>query len=179
MTAVFLLGILVGLDNLEVGAGIGLVPMRTARRVGIALSCFVCETGMPLLGLAFGHRLRALAGAWAEGIGIAVLALCGLVILVVALREEGSEKLAEGSFALIGLPIALSFDNLAAGVGLGSLGHPVVASALVLGGVSGSLCALGLFAGGWLRRWIPRRAELLAGLYLLGLAAFRLVRELG
>jgi manganese efflux pump family protein len=179
MTAVFLLGILVGLDNLEVGAGIGLVPMRTARRLGIALSCFVCETGMPLLGLALGHRLRGLAGAWAEGIGIAVLALCGLVILVLALREEGAESLAEGSFALVGLPLALSFDNLAAGVGLGSLGHPVVASALILGGVSGSLCALGLFAGGWLRRWIPKRAELLAGLYLLGLAAFRLVRDLG
>lgn len=178
MGAVFLLGIFVGLDNLEVGAGIGLVPMRTTRRWAIALACFLCETGMPLLGLALGRQLRELAGAWAEGIGIAVLAICGLVILAVALREDGAEELAEGTFALVGLPLALSLDNLAAGVGLGSLGHPVIASALVLGGVSGSLCALGLFAGGWLRRWVPKRAELLAGLYLLGLAAFRLLRDL-
>ena len=179
MGAVFLLGILVGLDNLEAGAGIGLIPMRAARRWGIALACFLCETGMPLLGLTLGSRLREEAGAWAEGIGIGVLALCGIVILAVALREKGAETLAEGSFALFGLPLALSFDNLAAGVGLGSLGHPVVASALVLGGVSGSLCALGLFAGGWLRRWVPKRAELLAGIYLLGLAAFRLLKDLG
>jgi putative Mn2+ efflux pump MntP len=177
MGAVFLLGLLVGLDNLEVGAGLGLVPMRAARRWAIAGACFLCETGMPLLGLALGRRLRDLSGAWAEGIGIAVLALCGLTILTLALREEGAERLAEGSFALVGLPLSLSLDNLAAGLGLGSLGHPVVASALVLGGVSGSLCALGLFAGGWLRRFVPRKAELLAGLYLLGLAVFRLVRD--
>jgi putative Mn2+ efflux pump MntP len=178
MVAVFLLGLLVGLDNLEVGAGIGLVPMRAQRRWAIAGVCFLCETGMPLIGLLLGNRLRGLAGPWAEGIGIAVLALCGLAILLMALREGGTEKLAEGSFALVGLPLSLSLDNLAAGVGLGSLGHPVVLSALILGGVSGSLCALGLFAGGWLRRWVPERAELLAGVYLLGLAAFRLLRDL-
>jgi putative Mn2+ efflux pump MntP len=160
MVAVFLLGLLVGLDNLEVGAGIGLVPMRVQRRWAIAGVCFLCETGMPLIGLLLGNRLR------------------GLAILLMALREGGTEKLAEGSFALVGLPLSLSLDNLAAGVGLGSLGHPVVLSALILGGVSGSLCALGLFAGGWLRRWVPERAELLAGVYLLALAAFRLLRDL-
>jgi putative Mn2+ efflux pump MntP len=178
MGAVFLLGLLVGLDNLEVGVGIGLVPMRAGRRWAIAGVCFLCETGMPLIGLALGSRLRDWAGAWAEGIGIAVLALCGLAILVTALRKGGAESLAEGSFALVGLPLSLSLDNLAAGLGLGSLGHPVIASAFVLGGMSGSLCALGLFASGWLRRWVPERAELLAGVYLLGLAAFRLLRDL-
>jgi putative Mn2+ efflux pump MntP len=178
MGAVFLLGLLVGLDNLEVGAGLGLVPMRAGRRWAIAAACFLCETGMPLLGLALGRRLRDLSGAWAEGLGIAVLALCGVTILTLALREGSAERLAEGSFALVGLPLSLSLDNLAAGLGLGSLGHPVVASALVLGGVSGSLCALGLFAGGWLRRFVPQKAELLAGLYLLGLAVFRLVRDI-
>jgi putative Mn2+ efflux pump MntP len=178
MGAVFLLGLLVGVDNLEVGAGLGLAGMRTRRLWAIAAMCFLCETGMPLIGLALGRQLRDLAGAWAEGVGIAVLALCGLTILIVALREGGPEKLAEGSFALVGLPLSLSLDNLAAGVGLGSLGYPVVVSALVLGGVSGSLCTVGLFAGRWLRGWVPARAELLAGVYLLGLAAFRLLRDL-
>lgn len=174
MTAVFLLGLLVGLDNLQVGAGLGLVRMSPARRWAFAGVFALCETVMPLVGLALGQAARARAGAWADGLGIAVLALCGILIVVFSLRNE-EESLAESRFALAGLPLSLSLDNLAAGVGLGSLGFPVIASALILGLVSGSLCALGLFAGAYLRRWVPKRAELWSGVYLLALAAIRLV----
>jgi putative Mn2+ efflux pump MntP len=174
MTAVFLLGLLVGLDNLQVGAGLGLVRMSPARRWAFAGVFALCETVMPLVGLTLGQVARARAGAWADGLGIAVLALCGILIVVFSLRNE-EESLAESRFALAGLPLSLSLDNLAAGVGLGSLGFPVIASALILGLVSGSLCALGLFAGAYLRRWVPKRAELWSGVYLLALAAIRLM----
>jgi putative Mn2+ efflux pump MntP len=182
MMTVFLLGLLVGLDNLQVGAALGLVRMSAGRRWAFAGAFALCETAMPLAGLALGRSVVTLAGAWAEGIGIAVLALCGLLIIALALRgeeaAEETERRIGSSLALAGLPLSLSFDNLAAGVGLGSLGFPVIASALVIGGVSGSLCALGLFAGAWLRRWVPRRAELWSGVYLLILAAGRLVEDL-
>ena len=178
MTAVFLLGLLVGLDNLQVGAGLGLVRMSAGRRWAFAGLFALCETVMPLVGLGLGQAARARAGAWADGIGIAVLALCGILIVAFALREgrDGdNESLAESRLALAGLPLSLSLDNLAAGVGLGSLGFPVIASALILGLVSGSLCALGLFVGARLRRWVPKRAELWSGVYLLALAAIRLL----
>jgi putative Mn2+ efflux pump MntP len=179
MTAVFLLGLLVGLDNLQVGTGLGLVRMTSARRWAFAGVFALCETVMPLVGLALGQAARARAGAWADGIGIAVLALCGILIIVFALRGghdgEDAEELVGSRLALAGLPLSLSFDNLAAGVGLGSLGFPVIGSALILGLVSGSLCALGLFAGARLRRWVPERAELWSGIYLLALAAIRLL----
>lgn len=175
MTAVFLLGLLVGLDNLQVGAGLGLVRMTSARRWAFAGVFALCETLMPLVGLALGQAARARAGAWADGIGIAVLALCGLLIVIFSLREGDEESFAGSRLALAGLPLSLSLDNLAAGVGLGSLGFPVIASALILGLVSGSLCALGLFVGARLRRWVPKRAELWSGVYLLALAAIRLL----
>jgi len=173
MAAVLLLGVLVGLDNLQVGAGLGLVRMSTARRWAFAGAFAFCETVMPLVGLALGRNIVRFAGSWAEGIGIAVMALCGLLIVILSLR--GEEEEASSSLALAGLPLSLSLDNLAAGVGLGSLGFPVVASALIIGIVSGSLCALGLFSGAWLRRWVPRRAELWSGVYLMALAVLRLV----
>jgi len=175
MTAVFLLGILVGLDNFQVGAGLGLVRMSPARRWAFAAVFALCETAMPLAGLALGRAVSNVAGPWAEGIGIAVLGICGLLIVLLSLRGKEVEALAGGGFALAGLPLSLSFDNLAAGVGLGSLGFPVIASALIIGLVSGSLCAVGLFAGARLRRWIPERAELWSGVYLLALAAVRLL----
>jgi putative Mn2+ efflux pump MntP len=178
MGAVFFLGLLVGLDNLQVGAALGLARMSTARRWAFAGAFAFWETAMPLLGLALGHAARARVGPWAEELGIAVLGICGMLILVMALRggdEAGEEGFAGSRLALAGLPLTLSFDNLAAGVGLGSLGFPVIASALILGLVSGSLCALGLFAGAYLRRWVPARPELLSGAFLLILAAFRLL----
>ena len=176
MTAVFVLGLLVGLDNLQVGAALGLVRMSAARRWAFAGAFAFCETAMPLAGLALGQAARARAGEWADAIGIAVLALCGLLIVVLALRGGGdAEELAGSRLSLAGLPLSLSFDNLAAGVGLGSLGFPVIASALIIGLVSGSLCALGLFAGERLRRWVPKRAELWSGVYLLALAVIRLL----
>jgi manganese efflux pump family protein len=176
ISAVFLLGLLVGLDNLQVGAGLGLVRMTSARRWAFAGVFAFCETFMPLVGLALGQVARSRAGVWADAIGIGVLALCGLLIIVLSLRgSEDAEELVGSRLALAGLPLSLSFDNLAAGVGLGSLGFPVVASALILGLVSGSLCALGLFAGARLRRWVPKRAELWSGVYLLALAAVRLL----
>ncbi len=180
MTAVFLLGLLVGLDNLQVGAALGLVRMSTARRWAFAGAFAFWETAMPLIGLALGHAARARVGPWAEELGIAVLGICGVLIIVMALRggpegDEAEESFAGSRLALAGLPLSLSFDNLAAGVGLGSLGFPVIASALILGLVSGSLCALGLFAGAYFRRWVPARPELLSGAFLLVLAAFRLL----
>ncbi len=180
MAAVLLLGFLVGLDNLQVGAALGMVRMSTARRWAFAGAFALCETAMPLAGLALGRKVATVAGPWAEGIGVAVLALCGLLIVVLSLRGEDAEEAVAstrggGFLALAGLPISLSFDNLAAGLGLGSLGFPVIASALTIGLISGSLCALGLFSGAWLRRWVPRRAELWSGVYMMVLAVARLV----
>lgn len=175
MKTVLLLGLLVGLDNLQVGAALGLVPSRARRRWLLALAFGVCETGMPLAGLALGGWVQRLAGAWADGIGAAVLALCGAVIVVSALRGGEDAAAMDGRLAWIGLPISLSLDNLFAGVGLGSLGYPVIVSALVIGLVSSCLCLLGLLGGAWIARWVPERAEILGGVYLIGLAVFRLL----
>lgn len=178
MTAVFLLGLLVGLDNLQVGAALGLVRMSAARRWAFAGAFAFWETAMPLAGLGLGAAARDRVGPWAEALGVAVLGLCGLLILLAALRgtaEDAEESFAGSRLTLAGLPLSLSFDNLAAGVGLGSLGFPVVGSALVLGLVSGSLCAFGLFAGARLQRWMPARPELLSGSFLLILAVARLL----
>ena len=176
MTAIFLLGLLVGLDNLQVGAALGLLRMSSALRWAFAAAFAFWETAMPLAGLALGQAARARADPWGERFGIAVLGICGLLLIIMALRgatEDVDERFAGSRIALAGIPLSLSFDNLAAGVGLGSFGFPVIASALILGSVSGSLCALGLFGGAHLRRWAPARPELISGAFLMILAAVR------
>jgi manganese efflux pump family protein len=180
---VLFLGLLAGLDNLQVGAGLGLVRMERARRLTLAGSFLLCETAMPLAGFALGSLVQRLAGPLAEGIGTLVLALCGGLITFAALREQKeeekrSERLGSGWLLLIVLPVSLSFDNLFVGLGLGSLGYPVVVSSLLIGGVSGGLGCVGLFTGARVRRFLPEWAELLSGAYLVALAAFRFWKDL-
>ncbi len=82
-----------------------------------------------------------------------------------------------GSLALVVLPLSLSLDNLAAGVGL---------ERWVSGGGVGAAdrpgerlnVRPGPLRGRVAGRWVPRPAELWSGVYLLALAAFRLVRDL-
>jgi putative Mn2+ efflux pump MntP len=182
IVSLLVLGLLAGVDNLQVGAGLGLAGLRPARRLALGAAFMVCETGMPLVGLALGRLVERVAGPWAEGIGTLVLALCGGLIAAAALRshpgnDDQVERFAAGPLALVVLPVSLSFDNLFVGLGLGSLGYPVVLSALAIGGISGGLGCLGLFTGARLRRWLPARAEiaeLWSGAYLVVLAAFRL-----
>jgi putative Mn2+ efflux pump MntP len=176
VAGLLLFGLLSGLDNLHVSAALGASGMPRRRLVALAAAFAACEAGMPLIGLAAGSLLhRTIDGL--EMAGPLVLLGCGAVILVQALRE-GPEPEDVGGGWLFALPLALSFDNLLAGVGLGSAGYPVVVSALVVGGVSGGMCLSGLFFGAWLGRWIPGRAEVLSGAVLVAMGLVNLARSL-
>ena len=187
MGAVALIGLLAGLDNLQVGAALGCAGMRRGRRWGFALVSGLCETLMPLLGLALGrqmqHAIAVRFGAAAGpqgGPGVAALIAlvvggCGGAILFQALRDGDAAAIADSRFAVFGLPVTLSFDNLFAGIGLGSLGYPVLLSAAVVGAVSSGLCLIGLFGGALVRGWSPRWAPVASGLCLVALAVARLL----
>ena len=174
MGSVILLGLLVGLDNLQVGGALGLAGMKPRRRWVAAAAFALCETLMPLIGLTLGQGVRQIMGVTAEWLGIGALWVCGVLILVASRREGGnSSQLANRSATLWLLPISLSFDNLVAGIGLGALGYPILTSALVIGALSGGLCAVGLFAGDRAHGWIPEQAGALSGLFFIALAALK------
>jgi putative Mn2+ efflux pump MntP len=177
MSAILLLGLVLGLDNLQVGAALGMLRVSRSRRWAIALAFGVCETVMPLLGLLLGRWFGEHLGALTELFGTVVLALAGLLIILMSWLERDASEAAGSGLALLGLPVSLSLDNLLAGMGLGALGHPVLVSALTIGAMSTSLCALGLFSGSWLRQWIPGRAELVGGMGLLVLSLLRLLES--
>ena len=187
MAALLTLAVLVGLDNLQVAAALGLAPIPAGRRLRLAVAFGLCEGLMPLLGLTLGHGLhrasRPLAGgggggcwwpaaspSWCspcasrgrtradEAAGGATSAACGRAWL-------------RSRCLLYGLPLSLSLDNLLAGVALGTLGYPLLLSAAVVGATSTALCLLGLFATARLARWLPGESGAWSGgfLVLLGL----------
>lgn len=162
MIAFALLGVIAGLDNLQVAVAVSMTPLTTRWRFAVAFA--VCEIVSPMLG-AMGVR--------SLGFDVAplVVAACGLAIIGFALTERGVAPLVNSRWAVIGLPLSLSFDNLLLGAGAGAAGISPLAAAATIGCVSASMALLGIAAGARLRRWIPEKIEIVSGVYLVAIAA--------
>ena len=87
MTALLLLAVALGLDNLAAAVGIGVGGVDRGTRVRIAVVFGLFEAGMPVLGLLLGHGLADTAGQAARWLGGVALVAFGVVGLVRAWRE--------------------------------------------------------------------------------------------
>jgi putative Mn2+ efflux pump MntP len=169
MTPTVILGLVTGSDNLYFGAAWGLLPMSTRRRAAFALAFGAAELGMTLAGYALGTG--ELAGSLA-------IALTGVLVLAGCARRADLARLSGHPAALVVLPLALAFDNLASGAALGGLGGSPISAALGAGLVSAAMAAVGLFSAGAIARRLPRVAVPLAGALLVVLAVHRAVETL-
>jgi putative Mn2+ efflux pump MntP len=179
MNATVVLGLITGSDNLYLGAAWGSLPMSAGRRAAFALAFGAAELGMTLVGHALGAGTGAFAGALAVAlIGGLAIALTAALVLVGHARRADLARLSAHPAALVAVPLALSFDNLASGAALGGLGGSPVAAALGAGLVSAAIAAIGLFAAGAVAPRLPRVAVPLAGAAMLVLVAHRVVEAL-
>lgn len=173
MITIIILGVLVGLDNLQLASAIGLAGLDSKRRLLLVVAFVFFEVSMPLLGMLIGHRLNSDFEFVAEILGPVILIALGLYIVIKEFFEkEGEEKksVINKGWLLLMLPLVMSFDNLIAGIGLGTSGYPVISTSIVVGLCAGSMCLIGLFIGEKLRKLIPANLEMLSGFYFIGLA---------
>ena len=172
MLRIILLGVLAGLDNLQVAAAISMTPLTRTRRALFALAFCACEISTPLIGLLMMNAVRVRFGHWIDRVAPLILVACGVVIIYLALRDNDQlEKLVNNKWTLVGLPLSLSFDNLLIGISLGTFGYPLPLAAMTVGSVSACMCLVGIAGGARIRRWIPAHAELISGFYLIAIAA--------
>jgi putative Mn2+ efflux pump MntP len=172
MLQIILLGVLAGLDNVQVAAAISMAPLTRSRRILFAVAFCLCEIATPLLGLLLVGSLRGHFGTWVDRAAPLILVTCGAVIIFLALRDRDElEKLVNNRWTVVGLPLSLSLDNLLIGISLGTFGYPLPLAAATIGCVSALMCVCGIAGGARLRRWIPEYAEIVSGVYLIVLAA--------
>lgn len=170
MTTLLLLGLALGLDSFRVSLGLGGLRLSRTRRRLIALSFGVCDGAAPLVGLVLGRSLVPSVGAWTEYVAPLAIGGYGLYVIYVARRRGESEREAKGAWVVLGLPLALSLDNFAAGVGLGLLQFPALLSASIIGATSGLMSLAGLHLGDALARRLPFNTDLAGGVALVLLA---------
>ena len=160
------LGFVLSLDNFRVSIVLGTVPFGVRRVVQVALMFGLWDGVMPLVGLLLGGYVGESIGPVAEIAGSIALGGYGLYLLVSALRNSEPDEL-DHPWALFGIPLSLSLDNLLAGASLGLLGFSPVFSATVFGATTAVMSVVGLFLGRALGRLIRIRADLLSGVALI------------
>jgi putative Mn2+ efflux pump MntP len=90
----------------------------------------------------------------------------GLYLLIGALRNPEPDEI-DHPWALFGIPLSLSLDNLLAGAGLGLLGFAPWISATAFGLTTAVMSLVGLHVGRAAARLIRIRSDLLSGVALI------------
>ncbi len=163
---VLVLGFVLSLDNFRVSIVLGTVPFSMKRAVQVALTFGLWDAIMPLVGLLIGNQIGEAVGDVADLVGAAALGAYGLYLVVSALRNPEPDEL-DHPWALFGIPLTLSLDNLFAGASLGILGLSPWFSAGVFGVITAVMSLVGLQLGRAAAGLIRIRPDLLAGVTLI------------
>jgi putative Mn2+ efflux pump MntP len=163
---VLVLGFVLSLDNFRISIALGTVPFSMKRAVQVALTFGLWDAIMPLVGLLIGNQIGEAVGGVADLVGAVALGAYGLYLLVSALRNPEPDEL-DHPWALFGIPLTLSLDNLFAGASLGILGLSPWFSAAVFGVITAVMSLVGLQLGRAAAGLIRIRPDLLAGVTLI------------
>ena len=169
LVELLVLGFTLSLDNFRASIALGTLPFSHGRAVQIALTFGLWDGLAPLAGGLLGTYLGEAIEPIADYVGPAVMGAYGLYLLVHALRTAAPEEL-DHPWALFGIPLSLSLDNLIAGTSLGLLGVSPLLSAAVFAAITALMSFVGLRLGRAVGRLIPIRADLVSGIALVIMA---------
>src|SRR5215208_4240409 len=144
--SLLILGFTLSLDNFRTSIALGGLRLTWRRSVQVALVFGLCDGLAPLVGILVGHYWSETIGSTAEYVGAIGLGLYGLFLVVKAWRTEAPEQL-DRPWAVFGLIVPLSADNVVAGTSLGLLGFSPWLAPLVFGVMTALMALVGLQIG--------------------------------
>jgi putative Mn2+ efflux pump MntP len=164
-----ILGITLSLDNFRTAIALGGLRLTRRHAVEVALVFGFWDMVAPLVGILGGDYFAHTIGSTAEYVGAIVLAAYGLYLLVQAWRTPAPEEL-DQRWALFGLPLPLSVDNVVAGTSLGLLGFSPWLAPPLFGAITALMTFIGLELGRAAAHFIRVRSDLLTGVALVMMA---------
>ena len=152
--------------SVTAGMALGKVTARQRRKVALYFGTF--QGGMPVIGWLAGQSVRRYMAALDHWIAFGLLLAIGLKMLLDSLRGRrlpDPEEVLRPTRMLL-LSMATSVDALAVGVTFAMLGVEIWAACLVIGIVTGVLCAVGIEIGEHGGARLGRSAQVLGGALL-------------
>jgi manganese efflux pump family protein len=170
-----IIGFTLGLDNFRTAIVLGGLRLSWRRAARVALVFGFWDALAPLVGILGGDYFAEAIGSTAEYVGAAVLAAYGVYLIVEASRTPPPDGMDE-RWALFGLPLPLSLDNIVAGTSLGLLGFSPWLAPPLFGVTTALMTFVGLQLGRVAAGLIRIRSDLLTG---VGLVIMGLLLGLG
>jgi len=177
--SLIIVGFALSLDNFRTAVVLGVGRFGWKRAVQISLTFGFWDGVAPLVGILIGDYLGEKIGSTADYIGAATLAAYGVYLIAEALRTPAPEEGLDYKFALFGLPVPLSVDNVVAGTSLGLLGYSPWLAPPLFGFTTAVVSLVGLQIGRVIGRLIRIRPDLLTGVALLVMGALVALGVLG
>jgi manganese efflux pump family protein len=167
--SLLVLGFTLSLDNFRTAVVLGGLRLGWRRSVQVALTFGLWDGLAPLVGILVGAYLGEKIGSTADYVGAAALFAYGLYLVAEAWRNPESEEL-DQRWALFGLPVPLSVDNVVAGTSLGLLGVSPWFAPPLFGVITAIMTLAGLQVGRVAAHFIKIRSDLLTGTALVIMA---------
>jgi putative Mn2+ efflux pump MntP len=167
--SLLILGFTLSLDNFRTAIALGALQFSWARAVQVAGVFGLCDAIAPLVGILVGRYWSETIGSTAEYVGAVALGAYGLYLVIRAWRTAASEEV-ERPWAVFGLLVPLSADNVVAGTSLGLLGFSPWLAPPVFGVITALMALVGLQIGRAAAHVVRIRPDLLTGVALVVMA---------
>jgi manganese efflux pump family protein len=173
-----ILGLTLSIDNFRTAIVLGALRLSRRHAVQVALAFGFWDMMAPLIGIVAGDYLAGVIGPSADYVGAGVLGAYGVYLLVEAWRTPAPEEV-DQRWALFGLPLPLSIDNVFAGTSLGLVGFSPWVAPPLFGAITAVMTFVGLEIGRAAARYIRVRSDLLTGVALVIMATLLALGVLG
>jgi len=173
ITSILLIALGLAMDVFAVSLGVGTSRFGTAWRcrLRLALHLGLFQGGMTFLGWLAGSQIANWISSFDHWVAFALLAFVGIRLLISGFNtnEESHPIDPSRGTTLILLSVATSLDALAVGLSLAFLEINILASSLIIGGVSLILSLVGTVFGLTLGSRFGKRMEIAGGLLLIAI----------
>jgi putative Mn2+ efflux pump MntP len=163
-----ILGTVLSLDNFRTAIVLGGLRLTSREAVRVSLVFGFWDAVAPLVGILGGDYFAQTIGSTADYVGAAVLGAYGLYLVIEASRTPEQEL--DQHWALFGLPLPLSIDNVVAGTSLGLQGFSPWLAPPLFGIITAVMTFAGLAIGRVAAGFLHIRSDLLTGLALIVIA---------
>jgi putative Mn2+ efflux pump MntP len=170
MVALLIVALALGLNNFgaAIAIGVGGVDRRTELKVATVFG--LCDVVMPAAGMLIGTRLAGPLGSAARWAGAGILFVTAVWGLVEVLRGDDDAPRIWHGWRLLVSGAALSLDDLAVGLALGTVRFPILLAVTAFGLMSFIMSIIGLQLGAKLGTVTGERGELVAAIMLICLS---------
>ena len=170
MVALLVVAVALGLNNFGAAIAIGVSGVDRRTEIKVATVFGLCDVVMPATGMLIGTGLAGPLGSAARWAGAGILFVTAVWGLIEALRGDDDTPQAWHGWRLLVSGAALSLDDLAVGLALGTVRYPIVLAVTLFGLMSFVMSIIGLKLGGKLGTAAGEHGEVVGAIVLIGVS---------